>query len=499
MKKTISACLLGACLLLLLPFTSEAQTAIWPQFRGVNSSGIASENQNPPVHFGPESQLLWSTNLSKGCSSPCIWGDCIFLTGCEEEGKRFQMYCINRSNGSVTWNRELAVDSLEAVHRVSYTANATPATDGERVVFYFSSCGLQCLDMKGELMWEKKMPIPESRHGMGTSPVIAGDLVILNCFGHANAPCLLALNKFNGELAWKHDWQVKEGEWGDAYSTPVVYQDQVIIYRSADVSSYDIQTGDQIWAFQVNMGDAVCTPVAGKELLFVTVFSTLGNTPARVQFPDFAGLLSEYDENQDRIIDKDELTGFEINLYPEKGMEVSVPTQANKWFGYFDHNGDSFIDSSEWTGLIELCASSYLQQGIKAFRLDGKGDITLSKLVWNEREHVPHVTSPLYYRDKVYMIKSGGILSCFRAESGDLLYSQRIGAAGAYFASPVAAGGKIYFTARNGVITVIEDGEELNILASNDLDEIISATPAIVDNKVYVRTDAGLYAFGIDK
>jgi len=496
MKKIVTAFLLGGCSFLLLPSSLDAQTANWPQFRGVNSSGIANENQNPPEQFGPESLLLWSTGLSKGCSSPCIWGDRIFLTGCEEEGECFQMYNINRNTGAVLWKRELRVDTLEAVHRVSYTANATPATDGERVVFYFSSYGLQCLDMQGELLWEKKMPIPESRHGMGTSPIITGDLVILNCFGYTKAPCLLALNKYNGKLVWKHDSQVKEGDWVDSYSTPVVYQNQLIIYRSADVSSYDVKTGDQLWTFQIDMGDAVCTPVLGKEMAYVTVFSTFGNRSLRSQYLDFQEIASERDANQDNLIDKAELTGFEMNIYPEKGEDVSKPVRLESFFGWYDPNSDGFIDSTEWNDKIALCESSYLQQGIKAFRLDGEGDVTLSGLVWCEREHVPHVTSPLYYRDKVYMIKSGGILSCFRADSGDLLYSQRIGAAGAYFASPVAVHGKIYFASRNGIITVIADGEELHVLARNDLDEVIAATPAFVDNKIYVRTDTNLYAFG---
>ena len=496
MKKISYTFLLGGCCLLLLPISSRSQSASWPQFRGINASGLALDNQNPPVQFGPESLVLWSTDLSKGCSSPCIWGEFIFLTGCEDQEKSLCMYCINRNTGSVLWSKKLVAEELEEVNRVSYTANSTPATDGERVIFYFSSYGLQCLDMQGELVWEKKMPIPESRHGMGTSPIITGDLVILNCFGQVDAPCLMAFNKTDGELVWKHNWQVKEGTWVDSYSTPVVYQDQIIIYRSADISSYDLKTGDQIWAYQVNMGDAVCTPVLGRDMLYLTVFSTFGNRTARAQFPDFEVMVSERDKNQDRLIDKEELTGFEFNMYPEKGEEVSENMRAVDWFWWYDQNADSFIDSTEWTGLLELCESSYLQQGIKAIRLDGEGDITLSKLVWHEPEHVPHVTSPLYYRDRVYMIKSGGILSCFNADSGDLLYAQTIGAAGAYFASPIAANGKIYFTSRNGVITVIEDGEELIVIGRNDLDEVIAATPAIVDDKVYVRTDRRLYAFG---
>ena len=94
------------------------------------------------------------------------------------------------------------------------------------------------------------------------------------------------------------------------------------------------------------------------------------------------------------------------------------------------------------------------------------------------------------------MVKSGGILSCFHAATGDLLFQERIGAAGAYFSSPVAVNNKIYLASRNGIVTVIEAGDQLNILAKNDLDEKIEATPAIIDNKIYIRTTSSLYAFG---
>ncbi len=487
---------LGACYIFILA-PLQAQTVSWPQFRGINSSGVANENEEPPVKFGSEELKLWNIPLSKGCSSPCIWDNRIFLTGFDKDSSLFHMYCINRNNGSILWEKKLQADEIESVHRVSYPANATPVTDGERVIFYLSSYGLLCFDLNGEIEWEMEMPIPESRHGMGTSPAIAGDLLILNCFGHKNDPCLLAIDKYSGEIVWKNSWSFEEGDWADSYSTPVVHEDQVIIYRSADVSAYDIHSGEQQWRFQTGMGDAVCTPVIGDDLLFVTVFSTMGNQTIRAQFPDFEALASERDRNQDNLIDKEELTGFEFLTYPEKGIEVSGVVQAVNWFGFYDQNGNEYIDSTEWTAILEMCEASYLKQGIKALRTDGEGDITLSGFAWSERDQVPHVTSPLFYRDRVYMIKSGGILSCFQAEDGALLYSDRIGAAGAYFASPIAANGKIYFTSRNGIITVVEDGEKLNILAKNDLDEIISATPAIVDNKIYVRTDTNLYAFGL--
>ena len=104
--------------------------------------------------------------------------------------------------------------------------------------------------------------------------------------------------------------------------------------------------------------------------------------------------------------------------------------------------------------------------------------------------------TPLYYNNFVYVIRDGGIISCFHSESGELLYQERLGVAGAYFSSPVAASGRIYIASRNGIVTVIEAGDHLNILAKNDLGDIITATPAVVDNKLYIRTARFLYAFG---
>jgi outer membrane protein assembly factor BamB len=94
------------------------------------------------------------------------------------------------------------------------------------------------------------------------------------------------------------------------------------------------------------------------------------------------------------------------------------------------------------------------------------------------------------------MIKNGGIISCFHAESGRLLYRERSGASGMYFSSPIAADGRIYVASRNGIVTVFEAGDNLNILAQNQLDDKIMATPAVVDNKLYIRTAGSLFAFG---
>ena len=138
----------------------------------------------------------------------------------------------------------------------------------------------------------------------------------------------------------------------------------------------------------------------------------------------------------------------------------------------------------------------YNKQGLKAIKLGGEGDIGLNDFIWGHTEDVPYISSPLIYNDCIFMIKNGGIISCFQAESGNLLYRDKLGASGMYFSSLIGANDRIYASSLNGMITVFEAGDKLNIIAQNDLNDKIMATPAIVDSKLYIRTAGSLYAFG---
>ena len=107
------------------------------------------------------------------------------------------------------------------------------------------------------------------------------------------------------------------------------------------------------------------------------------------------------------------------------------------------------------------------------------------------------MASPLYYQGNVYTVQNGGRVTSFAAETGKIHYQQeKIGASGLYRASPVAANGIVYFSSERGTITAVEAGDKLRVIARNKLDERLSATPAIVDDKIYVRTDKHVWAFG---
>ena len=93
-------------------------------------------------------------------------------------------------------------------------------------------------------------------------------------------------------------------------------------------------------------------------------------------------------------------------------------------------------------------------------------------------------------------MRDGGIATCLEATTGRVLYRERLGASGAYFSSPVTGDGKVFVASKKGVLVVFAAGDELKVLARNDLGEEILATPALGDGKIYVRTEKYLYAFG---
>jgi outer membrane protein assembly factor BamB len=112
------------------------------------------------------------------------------------------------------------------------------------------------------------------------------------------------------------------------------------------------------------------------------------------------------------------------------------------------------------------------------------------------QKFLPNVPSPLIYQGVLYLVKDGGILSSVDPKTGKILKQARVtGALDTYYSSPVAAAGKIYLFSQTGIATVLKAGGEWEILASNDMDEQVFATPAIVDNKLYVRTRGALYCF----
>ena len=127
----------------------------WPQFRGPNCSGV-SETAHPPAEFGPGNHQLWKVAVPGGLSSPVVWGDRIFLTGFD--AGKLEVHCYARKDGRQIWKRAVPTEKLEEFHASEGSpASSSCATDGQRVVSYFGSCGLVCHDFEGREIWRRPL------------------------------------------------------------------------------------------------------------------------------------------------------------------------------------------------------------------------------------------------------------------------------------------------------------------------------------------------------
>jgi ribosomal protein L22 len=165
------------------------------------------------------------------------------------------------------------------------------------------------------------------------------------------------------------------------------------------------------------------------------------------------------------------------------------------FFNAYDANKDGFIERQEWDGMRNIALKG--KNALLAIRPGGRGDITDTHVAWTATKGLPYVASPLYYQGRIYLVKDGGILSCYEAKTGrEIFVQERLEAAGSYYASPVAADGKVYCASLKGVVTVLEAGDKFKVLARNDFKERLGATPALVGEQIYLRTDQHLYAIG---
>lgn len=494
-RNIIRAVLIAAFLLIYFADTTRANEPIWPQFRGSNASGLAAEGQNPPVKFGPEQNVLWKTPVPSGHSSPCIWGDRIFLTGFDKEKKELRVFCVDRKDGKIRWSQVVPAEKIERVHSLNTPASATAATDGERVYVYFGSCGFLSYDFEGNQKW--RVPLStRTKYGYSTSPIISGKLVILNHDIEGDA-YILAVDCKSGETVWKHDWQ--RGR--ICYSTPIVWSEQLIIHRNTEIVALNPVDGSRLWSIQ-GTTTGTNTPVVGNDTLFVSMWYYFGGPEQRVKLPDFQTLVKKYDKDGDMKIGKTEFPDdLAIARRPELGDDDNVE-DAHFFIKrlaqrMFDQNKDGSIDQSEWERIVSWSQGVHTREhGLAAIKTEPKDGVTTAHVLWQEKETAAEVPSPLYYDGRVYMVKNGGIVSCMDAKSGKLLYRKRLGTAGAYYSSPVGAHGRIYIASGKGVITVFAVGDTLQVLARNDMKEKVFATPAVVENKLYVRTVEHMYAFG---
>jgi outer membrane protein assembly factor BamB len=160
-------------------------------------------------------------------------------------------------------------------------------------------------------------------------------------------------------------------------------------------------------------------------------------------------------------------------------------------FGWVDADGDGKLTPGEWARAQQYGVGEY---GAVAIPLGGKGRVEPK---WRVKRNLPYVPSALVYDGVFYMVKDGGIVTSLDPATGAVWKQGRAtGALGEYFASPVAADGKIYAVSAEGKMAVLKAGAQWELLGVNDLGDEVFATPAISGARLIVRTRGWLYAFG---
>lgn len=455
---------------------TELDPGNWPQFRGPNASGY-SGTANPPTRIGPAEGVLWQVEVPWSPSSPCIWGDRIFLTTYNQGTLETRAH--DRNSGRLLWSRSVRVSALEDHHSTDGSpAASTPATDGERVVSYFGSFGLVCYDFQGEERWRYPLPVALSggRFGSGTSPIIAGGRVVLNRDQDMNSS-LLVLDARSGELAW----EVPRPAFKGGFGTPVIWQNQgrnqVVLPGSIHLKSYDLADGGEIWSVGGVSAFVCTTPVVGQGRLFFGAWCPgQADSSLPMDWPTFQ---KQMDQNGDGRVLLSEFDRARADFL--RGI---------------DFNRDDEVTDEDLAVMRE--AAKRAENVLLAVEPGGTGDIGSTHVKWRYKRGLPYVPSPLYLDGRVYFVKDGGMVSSLDAASGEPYYAQeRIGAMGSYYASPVAADGRIYLASLSGKVTVIKaGGDRPEVLHQADFRERIFATPALVGSNLYLRTEKRLYAFG---
>ena len=265
----------------------------WPQWRGPLATGVAPYG-DPPIEWSEVKNVRWKTAIAgRGHSSPIVWGQRIFLTSAERFGPRLQkpqpdtapgahdnllidsryrffVIAMDRKTGKIEWKKQVA-EALphEGGHFTASLASNSPVTDGKRVVACFGSRGLYCLDFKGEVLWQTKPGILQTKHGHGegASPVLHDGIIVVNR-DHEGQSAIIAWDVATGKELWK-----KERDEVTSWSSPIVVEQggrqHVIVAGTGYVRSYDLKTGDVLWRCGGLSANVCASPVAANGIVVV--------------------------------------------------------------------------------------------------------------------------------------------------------------------------------------------------------------------------------------
>jgi len=409
--------------------------ANWPQWRGPELNGAAPKAHNLPVTWSDSQNIQWRTKLpSWSAATPAVWQDWIFVTSAEE--------------GSPRLRSEIPGDATR------------------------DKIFLIAIDRKdGSIRWQRPIDsgnqLFRKQNSASPSPITDGRYVWIMT-GNGKLICLT----LDGKEVWKRDIQAEYGKFGHNHgyaSTPLLYGERLYIQVLHGMHTHD---PSYVFAVDKNTGQ--------------TLWKVDRPTDAKMESPDnyatpqmarVAGKL------QLVISGADYVTGHD----PDAGKEL--------WriggFNPTNNPANRTIASSLVIG-ENVFTPSMRGRPFIAFRAGGSGNITGKSELWtnNLGADVPTPTTDGKY---IYVLGDNGIMNCIEAVTGSVAYQGKRIENGTYSASPLLADGKIYCVSEDGTTTVVKAGPAFEILGVNKLDSLTLASPAAVDNQIFIRTADYLY------
>ena len=435
MRKSISICN-SLFLLCVASVTNGAELDNWVQWRGPTADGVAAERARPPLKWDNKTNAAWVANLvGEGTATPIVFGDQIFVVSAEKTSRR----------------------STKPVHN---DANAKTVPDEFFYRFIVASFDRNTGTQRWQQIATEQVP-HEGRHPTNTyaagSPTTDGERLYVS-FGSRGTFCY----SLTGELLWQADlgqMRTRFG-WGEAI-TPVLAGELLIINWDQEAGSYitalDKRTGKQVWKVDrpgevTSWNTPLVTTIDDQQMIIV----------------NGTGSAKAYEAKSGRLLW--ECAGQTTNAIPS-------PIR--------------FEDTA-------ICMSGYRGACACAIPLNSVGDLTDKGLVrWKVSQGTPYVPSPTLSGERLFF--TGGnsdILSCLDVRTGNaLMERKRLTGVDSLYASPIVANGHIYFAGRHGTTLVVKDNENLDVVAVNELNDAIDASPVAVNNQLFLRSWTKLYCF----
>jgi outer membrane protein assembly factor BamB len=417
---------------------SAAAADNWPRFRGPNGTGLAVDDKIP-ITWSEKENMLWKVRLpGEGNSSPVIWGDRLYVQSASEDGSSRDLLCLDAKTGKTIWTRSVS-GAKAHTHDKNTLASSTPAVDGKRVyVSYWDGKGLsvQAYDLDGKPLWSRDLGSFLSQHGAGASPVVYGDKVYM-----INDQDTVDVNS------------PKKNEKPD----PKTLATKAILY------CLDAGTGNIVWQ------------------------------KSRIPYRTCYGaplLWERADGSKDLLVASTmQITGYD----PDTGKI--------NWEWKWEHPYSKFplrVTGSPTVSEDMVFAQSGDGGGARymvALKVGGSLTRPEAKLAWDNKKEFPYVPCMILFEGKLFSVSDKGVAGCVNPETGKFISQQRL--PDAYItASPVLAGGKIYVASEGGDVFVLAADSALKLLATNSMGERIRATPAVANNRLFIRGQHYLYCIG---